>query len=139
MVLLECTPDKDADEVNELVAEGMDSWVPSELEGKGGAAAAGVTCALGAGAEYAPDTYELGLGGRPLFCADKNACALELFTPAFSSSACKLGNCGCADGIVVGRGGREDKSGGGPGSIFTGVCKRINTGLDVRQQHGLCL
>ena len=112
--------------MNELVAEGMDSWVPSELEGKG-AAAAGVTSALEAGAEYAPDTYELGLGGRPLFCADKNACALELFTPAFSSSACKLENCGCADGIVVGRGGREDKSGGGAGSIFTGVCGRTNT------------
>ena len=124
VVLLECTPDKDADEVNELVAEGMDSWVPSELEGKG-AAAAGVTGALGAGAEYAPDTYELGLGGRPLFCADKNACALELFTPAFSSSACKFAICGCAGGLAGGRD-KEDKSGGGAGSSLTGCECQVN-------------
>lgn len=115
-------------DVKELVVVGTDDLVPTELKDDEDVEAIGEVVAPEAKTEFELDIYEAGagLGGKP-FCAERSACTLALFTPAFSSKARKFGIWGCPDGIVAGRGGREDKSGGGAGSSLTGVCGAVHT------------
>ncbi len=117
----------DVMEERELMVVGTDDLVLTELKEDEDVEAIDGVVALKPGTDFAPDEYEAGagLGGKP-FCAERSACTLALFTPAFSSNACKLGIWGCADGVVVGRGGRDDKSGGGAGSSLTGVCGAVH-------------
>ena len=117
----------DVEEDRELVVVGTDDLVPTELKDDEDVGAIDEVVTLEPGTGFAPDAYKAGsgLGGKP-FCADRSACTLALFTPAFSSKACKLGILGCAGGVAAGRGGREDKSGGGPGSSLIGVYEAVH-------------
>lgn len=57
-----------------------------------------------------------------LDCAERNACALEGLTPAFSSSAWIFATPGCAGGLAGWRS-SDDMLAGDAGSIFTGGCR----------------